>query len=166
MGPRTTGFEPYNQPFTDWELFTTCQIWVLSNISYAQFKSEYGITNSKLKSFLAKVCPPLQCRNAQHVHQMLKKGEVLRSKVLEMIKMSVQNNKVGRPTYLNSDEEALAVASAEIEGYHELPIDVNKLGAKLQHVIKAVNVRQSTKEITANSSSKYTQSVIKLVNNI
>ena len=51
----------------------------------------------------------------------------LRSKVLEMIKQSVQRNKIGRPTYLNSDEEALVVASAEIEGAHGLPIDVDKL---------------------------------------
>ena len=43
----------------------------------------------------------VECRNAQHVHQMLKKGEVFISKVLEMIKMSVQRIKVGIPTYLN-----------------------------------------------------------------
>ena len=58
---------------------------------------------------------------------MLKKGEVLRSKVLETIKMYVHIIKVGRPTYLNSDEEALVVVSAEIEGDHGLPIDVNTL---------------------------------------
>ena len=45
---------------------------------------------------------------------MLKKGEVLRSKVLEIIKISVQKIKVGRPTYFNSDEEELLVALAEI----------------------------------------------------
>ena len=45
--------------------------------------------------------------------------------------MSVQKNKVGRPTYLNSDEEALMVASEDIEGAHGLPIDVNTLGADL-----------------------------------
>ena len=33
--------------------------------------------------------------------------------------------KVGRPTYCNSDEEALVVALAEVEGDHGLPIDVN-----------------------------------------
>ena len=45
---------------------------------------------------------------------MKKMGEVLRSKVLETIKMTVHRIKVGRPTYLNSDEEALVVASADI----------------------------------------------------
>ena len=88
---------------------------------------------------------------------MLKKGEVLRSKVLEMIKMYVQRIKVGRPTYLNSDEESLVVALAEIEGAHGLPIDVNTLGVELQLVIKAVNARPSTKEITPKASSKYTR---------
>ena len=39
--------------------------------------------------------------------------------------MSVHRIKFGRPTYLNSDEEALVVASAEIEGAHGSPIDVN-----------------------------------------
>ena len=52
-----------------------------------------------------------------------------RSKVLEIIKMSVEKFKVGRPTNLNSDEEALVVASEEIEGAHGLPIAVNTLGA-------------------------------------
>ena len=45
--------------------------------------------------------------------------------------MSVKKIKVGRQTYLNSNEEVLMVASAEIEGAHRLPTDFNKLGAKL-----------------------------------
>ena len=72
--------------------------------------------------------------------------------------------KVGRPTYLNSDEEALVVASAEIEGAHGMPIDVNTLASEPQLVIKAVNAQQSTKGITENSTCKYTHSVIKRVN--
>ena len=115
---------------------TACQIRVLLNTSYDQLKSEYRIPKSTLKRYLAKFYPPLQCRNAQHVHKMLKKGEVFKSKVLEIINMSVQKIKVGRPTYLNSDEEALVVASAEIEGAHGLTIDVNTLGAELKFAIK------------------------------
>ena len=71
--------------------------------------------------------------------------------------------KVGRPTYINPDEEASAVASADIGGAHGIPTDVNTLGAELQLIIKVVNARQSTKYITANSSYKYTRSVIKRV---
>ena len=85
------------------------------------------------------------------------------SKVLEIIKMSVQRIKVQRPTYLNSYEDSLVVASAEIEGVHGLPFDVNTLGFELQLVLKAVNAQQSTKEITPKASSKYTRSVIKRV---
>ena len=44
-----------------------------------------------------------------------------------------------------------------------MPIYVNTLGAELQLVIKAVNKRKSTKDITTNSSSKYTRSVINQV---
>ena len=62
---------------------------------------------------------------------MLKRGEVSISNVLEIIKMSVQKNKFGRPTYLNSYEEALVVSLEEIEVAHGLPIDVNTLGAEL-----------------------------------
>ena len=61
---------------------------------------------------------------------------MLRSKNLETIKITVHKIKIGRPTYLNSDEEALVVVSAEIEGSHGLPIDVNTLGSKLQLVIR------------------------------
>ena len=64
---------------------------------------------------------------------------MLRSKVLETINITVHRIKVGRPTYLNSDEEALVVASAEIEGANGLPIYVNTLGGELQLVIRAVN---------------------------
>ena len=125
-----------NQPYTNWELLTTCQIWVLCNTYYDKLKSYNGITKSTLKRYLSKVCPPLQYRNAQHASQTLKKEEVPRSNVLEIIKMSVQKIKVGRPTYLNSYKESLVVASAEIEGAHGFPIDVNKLGAELQFFIK------------------------------
>ena len=91
---------------------------------------------------------------------------MLRSKVLEMIKMSVQRIKVGRPTYLNSYEEELVVASADIEGAHGFPIDDNTLGVELQLVINVVNARKSNKEITTKASSQYTRSVIKQVKNI
>ena len=90
---------------------------------------------------------------------------MLKSKVLETIKMNANKIKMGRPTYLNSNEEALVVASAEIEGDHGLPIDVNTLGGELQLVIRAVNARQSTKVITPKASSQYTRSVIKRLNN-
>ena len=83
-----------------------------------------------------------------------------------MIKMSVKRIKVGRPTYLNSYEEALVVELAEIEGACGLPIDINTLGVELKLVIKAVNARQSNKEITPKESSQYTCAVIKRVNNI
>ena len=78
--------------------------------------------------------------------------------------MSVQKIIVGRPTYLNSYEEALLVALAKIEDDHGVPIDVNTLGFELQFVIKSVNAKQSTKETTPKSSSKYTLSVINQVN--
>ena len=84
--------------------------------------------------------------------------------MIETIKMSVHKIKNGRPTYLNPDEEALVVASAEMEGAHGLPINVNTLGAEMQLVIRAVNARQSTKVITPNASSQYTRSFIKRVN--
>ena len=70
--------------------------------------------------------------------------------------MYVQRFKIGRPTYLNPDEEALVVAAANMEGAHGLTIDVNTLGAELQLVIRAVNARQSNKVITPKSSSQYT----------
>ena len=76
----------------------------------------------------------------------------------------VHKTKNGRPTYLNLDEEALVVASAEIEGAHGLPIDVNTLGGELQLVITSVSARQSTNIITPKSLAKYTRSVIKQVN--
>ena len=85
--------------------------------------------------------------------------------MLETIKMTVHKIKVGRPTYLNSDEEALVVAWAKIECDHGFPIDFNTLGSELQLVIRAVNSRQSTKVITPKASSQYTRSVIKQVNN-
>ena len=43
--------------------------------------------------------------------------------------MSVQKIKIGRQTYLNSDKEALVVASEEVQGYHGMTIDVNTLAS-------------------------------------
>ena len=69
----------------------------------------------------------------------MKREEVSKSKVLEIIKTSVQKIKVGRPTYLNSYEEALVFVLADIEGDHGVHIGVNKLGSELQLIIKLVN---------------------------
>ena len=80
--------------------------------------------------------------------------------------MFVHKIKKGIPTHLNPYEEALVVASDEMEGAHGLPIDVNTLGVELQLVIREVNARQSTKVITPKASSQYTRSFIKRVKNI
>ena len=50
--------------------------------------------------------------------------------------MYVQKIKFGILTYLNSYQEAFVVASAEIEGAHWFPIDVNTQGSKLQLFVK------------------------------
>ena len=42
--------------------------------------------------------------------------------MLEIVKMYVQRIKVGRPTDLNSDEEELVVALAEIKVLMEFPL--------------------------------------------
>ena len=73
--------------------------------------------------------------------------------MLETIKMTVHKTKIGRPTCLNSYEEALVVPPSEIEGAHGLTIDVNTLGSKLQLVIRAVNAKKSTKVITPKAPS-------------
>ena len=83
---------------------TACQIRVLSNASHDQVKYEYGIPKSTIKCYLEKICPPLQYRNAQHPHKMMKRGEVSIPKVLKIIKMSVQKIIIGIPNYLNPDE--------------------------------------------------------------
>ena len=70
-------FNHSNQPYTNWELMNACQIRVLSNASYDKLKSEYGIPKSTLKGYIEKICPPLQCINAQHVHKILKRREML-----------------------------------------------------------------------------------------
>ena len=87
------GLNHGNQPYINWDLLTSFHIQLLCNKSYDQLKSEYGIPKSTMKRYLAKICPPLQCRNAHHLHQMLKKGEVSRSKLLEIFKMSVKKIK-------------------------------------------------------------------------
>ena len=94
----------------------------------------------------------------------MKRREVSRSKVMEIINISVQKVKVGITTYLHSYEEELVVASAEIEGSHGMPIGINTLASELKLFIKADKTQQSTKNITDNSSFKYTHSVIKQVN--
>ena len=43
-----------NQPYTDWEMLTACQILVLSNTFDDNLKYEYRITKSTLKRYLKK----------------------------------------------------------------------------------------------------------------
>ena len=63
------GLNQRNQKYTEWELSTACKHRVLTNTSYAHLTSEYGIPHSTLKMYLTKICEPLKCRDAQHVHE-------------------------------------------------------------------------------------------------
>ena len=60
-----------------------------------------------------------------------------KSKVLQTIRIYIQKNKARKPTYLNTYEETLMVASADIKGAHGMHIEVNTLGAELKRAIKS-----------------------------
>ena len=66
---------------------------------------------------------------------MMKTVELSRSKLLEVLHISAKKNKVVRPTYLSSDEEALAVAEANIEGSLGLPINTVAISDELKCVV-------------------------------
>ena len=71
-------------------------------------------------------------------------------KVRENVGLSAPMNKVGCPTYLGSEKGYLIVAAADIEGGHSLPLEINSLLDKLQHVIKAVNLQCGDNDILDN----------------
>ena len=88
-------------------------MWVLSNTSYDLLKYEYVIPKSTLKYYLEKVCPPLQCINAARPSNV----EVRRGVEIKSVRNHqdyCSKTKIGRRTYLNSDEEALVVALEDI----------------------------------------------------
>ena len=47
-------------------------------------------------------------------------------------------NKIFHQTYLSKDKESLIVASTDIEGVHDLPLDSNYIFYQLQCFIRAV----------------------------
>ena len=61
--------------------------------------------------------------------------EVSISKLREVIQISVNLNKLVRPTYLIPDEEALVVAAADIEGDHGSPVETNMISSELQSTV-------------------------------
>ena len=130
---------------------TTCGVRVFLNASYEDIKYECGIPRSTMTSNLRKICHPLQCRNVRHLQQRMKKREVSRSNLREVIQLSVKNNKVVIPTYLIMDEESFVVAAAEIEGAPRLPVDTTMIAAELQCVVASVNARPTHKEISLKS---------------
>ena len=65
---------------------------VLLNASYEYLKAKYGILRSNMKIHLRKICHPLQCRNMREFQKRIKTGEVSRSKLREVLELSVKNN--------------------------------------------------------------------------
>ena len=78
--------------------------------------------------------------------------------------MSVLDQKVGRPPYLITYEDAFLVAAAEIEGDHGFPIDTDTIPAELQCVVESVKSRPTCKETTLKSTENYFGAVVKRVN--
>ena len=82
----------------------------------------------------------------------------------EIVKLAVQMKKPGRPTYLNGYEESLVIASANIEGVHDLPFGFRGVAMQLQNNVKAFKSRCGDNDILPKSSLSYFQEVIKRVN--
>ena len=84
------------------------------NKSYKDMKAKYCIPRSTTKIHQRKNCHPLECRNTRKFQKMMKKGEVPKSKLIEVLQISVKNHKLGIPTYLSLYEEKLLVEASEI----------------------------------------------------
>ena len=67
----------------------------------------------------------------------MKTGHVPRSKLIEVLQLSIKNNKVGIPTYLSSEKEEFVVSASHIEGSHGFPIDTALIVDKLYSVIES-----------------------------
>ena len=56
-------------------------------------------------------------------------GDVSRSKIREVLQLSIKMSKVGRPTYFIPNEEEFVVSAADIEGAHGFPMDTATIAA-------------------------------------
>ena len=64
-----------------------------------------------------------------------------RSKVRQIVVLTVKMNKSGPQTYPNEDKESLVVASAKIEGGRGLSLEYHGVAHQFQNIVKAVNYR-------------------------
>ena len=103
-----------NKLYTEWELMTLCVARVLMNESYEEMKSKYRIPRSTMIGHLINIRLPLQCRNMIKLQKRMKKGELSRSTLREVLQLSIKMNKLVIPTYLSQYEEALVFAEEDI----------------------------------------------------
>ena len=87
-----------------------------------------------------------------------------RSKVRQIVVLTVKMNKSGPQTYPNEDKESLVVASTNTEVGHGLFLDCHGVLQKFQNAIKAVKYRCGDCDIQEESSLRYFCEVIKCVN--
>ena len=68
----------------------------------------------------------------------MKTGDASISKLIEVLQLSVKENKLGRPTYPSPDEEAFVVAAKYIEGDNGLPIYTTSITYEIYSVVESV----------------------------
>jgi hypothetical protein len=81
---------------------------------------EYGISRNTLSRLEQTILKKLQKSTVKEARASYKKKEITDKLLVSFVK-SIERPKVGRPTYLTADEEALIVASAEMKGAHSAP---------------------------------------------
>ena len=78
---------------------------------------------------------------------------------------SMLKSRMGQPTYLSRDEEALVISASVMKGAHDLPTTRKSVAVKLNRVVEGVSGKDRDKPVKNGSKLRYAQRVIIRVNN-
>ena len=93
----------------------------ISRNTYPVIFKEYGVPKLSLIRDLGNIYALLQSRNLNYLQNIVKVVGISRVNGREIIKFTVQMNKLGRQTYLNEDKDSLVFVSADTRGFCCLP---------------------------------------------
>ena len=147
--------------YTKWELIEGLIKYFTGALTQVAVTKRYGVPKRTLTRWSTKALNILGVKLLKDARMKICTGEVSRERLKGIFSSLDCAMKRGRPTRLTSDDEALFVAKAELEGTHGFPVNRRELGHRLNNVVCLLNPGSN---ILDKSKKQYARRVIRRVN--
>ena len=117
-----------------------------NNIDYSLLFHKYGVPRRTFNNYLGRVAISLGAPNVVQLRALITKNTISRPK-LKYAMDSMLKSRMGQPTYLSRDEEALVISASVMKGAHDLPTTRKSVAVKLNRVVEGVSEKDRDKPV-------------------